>query len=130
MSKNGFVNKYTSISLFIVLLLSLPATTAAYQQDVTANNISRYIGNGRYDWTIFLVASEATLNQITYVEYTLHPTFPNPKRRVSQRQNRDYPFALSSNGWGEFNIGVKVAFNNGKVVEFDYHLKLEKNRTK
>lgn len=124
------MNRYNSTTLFLLacLIIFSCINVSAHQQDVAADNTSKYIGSGRYNWTVYIVASEDTLNQINYVEYTLHPTFPNPKRRVNQRGSRDYPFALSSNGWGEFNIVVKVVFNNGRVFEFDYRLKLESDR--
>src|SRR6516165_7227020 len=46
------------------------------------SNTSTYAGAGRWDWTIFVDADPNTLEQIDCVEYTLHPTFPNPVRKV------------------------------------------------
>lgn len=98
-------------------------TTASFGQKISADNTARYVGNGRYDWTIFLVADEDTLRQVKYVQYTLHPTFPNPIQTIKDK-GTGYPFAFKSNGWGEFSIGVKVVLKNNSTVSFDYWLRL------
>jgi transcription initiation factor IIF auxiliary subunit len=64
-------------------------------QDIKVDNTAKYVGNGRYDWTVFIVAEKAVLSGIKAVEYTLHPTFPNPVR-----QSRGPDFAITANGCG------------------------------
>jgi transcription initiation factor IIF auxiliary subunit len=34
-------------------------------------------------------------------------------------------FSLSSNGWGEFNILVKIAYENGKITKTEHWLTLK-----
>lgn len=109
------------------LILALAFIPAAYgQPEVRADNTARYAGAGRYDWTVYIVADASALRAIDCVEYTLHPTFTNPKRKVCSGGGK-YPFALSESGWGEFNIGIKITFKNGDVRYLDYMLRLKNN---
>lgn len=83
---------------------------------ITARNTSEYIGlhptYGRdwWKWTIYIEADPGTLSQIECVEYTLHPTFPDPIQRVCTSYNN---FAFSSNGWGTFEVKIRAIFKNG-----------------
>ena len=61
-------------------------------------NTSTYVGAVSWDSKMFVEGDCDTLKQIDCVEYTLHPTFPDPVRKVcSQPETK---FALSNNGWG------------------------------
>ncbi len=79
-------------------------------RNITAINTSKYIGNHLWDWKVFIEATPETLSQIEYVEYELHPTFPEPIRRIHTRHNK---FALSARGWGTFEIKIQVHFYDG-----------------
>lgn len=103
------------------VLLALAAGPAA-AQDISVSNTARFVTSGRYDWTIFLVADPTVLRSIASVEYTLHPTFPNPVRTVT---NPAGGFALSSSGWGEFNIFVKITFRDRRVRTLQHWLSLQ-----
>ena len=85
------------LSLFIIGIISIIAIFPSFcmGQDVQLANNATYLGDGRYEWTVFVVAEKAALDNIKYVEYTLHPTFPEPKRVAT---NRDDNFSLSANG--------------------------------
>ena len=83
-------------------------------------NTSTYVGAGRWDWTIFVDAGPNTLKQIDCVEYTLHPTFPDPVRKVCGQQ--ETRFALSSNGWGTFTVKVKITYKDGRVDNLEHEL--------
>jgi transcription initiation factor IIF auxiliary subunit len=99
----------TALAIFPSLCLAAPTIT----------NTSTYVGAGRWDWTIFLDADSNVLREIECVEYTLHPTFPNPVRKVCQSETK---FALSSNGWGTFVVKVKILYKNGRVEELEHEL--------
>lgn len=111
--------------MVIVTPCILPA--AILGQDVPPHvrlsNSSEKVGYDSYDWKVFVVASNDILNNIEYVEYTLHPTFPNPIHRM---ENRDQNFSLTSRGWGEFNILAKIVFRDNRIIFLEYRLKLEK----
>ena len=110
--------------LFAFLALLVTGSVSA-QSGITVGNTSKSAGEGRWDWTVYITAEPAVLSQIRCVEYTLHPTFANPIRRVCARgKDTRHAFPLSSNGWGEFTIKVRVFFANGKPQLIDYPLKL------
>lgn len=90
--------------------------------EITAHNTASPAGGNRWDWTVFIRASEDLLAQIRCVEYTLHPTFPDPVRTVCQQGSRDQAFALSSNGWGTFTIHIRVMMKNGQEKRLQHAL--------
>jgi hypothetical protein len=107
------------------LALMLPVLLTA-QSGVTTDNTSKYIGNNRWEWTVFVKASQDTVAKIHCVEYLLHPTFPNRDRMVCERgQTADQPFPLTGNGWGGFDIPVKVIFNDGHSESMTHHLRFD-----
>lgn len=100
-------------------------TTRAEGQQLSAANSSRYVGNGRWDWTVFIKGPPEILKNVSCVEYTLHPSFPKPIRKVCSLGDKDYPFGLSSNGWGVFEISIKVVFKNGDVRPLKHMLSFD-----
>jgi transcription initiation factor IIF auxiliary subunit len=96
------------------LLLTAMASPAA-AQEISAANTSRYTGDGRWDWTIFIKATAQILGEVRCVEYKLHPTFPNPNRRVCSLGDTKQPFSLRGSGWGTFEIPITVIFKSGKT---------------
>jgi transcription initiation factor IIF auxiliary subunit len=112
-----------------VLLTSRVGLTLAQTTSSTpvlaVSNTSHFVGDGRYDWTVFIYGTRVTSNHVQCVEYTLHPTFPNPIRRVCVRgADPQHAFPLSSNGWGGFTIGLRVFFRDGTQQRLSYPLKL------
>ena len=91
---------------------------------LTVKNSSTYVGNGRWDWTIFVDADLNTLQQIKCVEYILHPTFPDPVRKVCNQPTTK--FAYSTNGWGTFMVKVNILHKNGRVEVLEHRLAFEK----
>jgi hypothetical protein len=77
-----------------------------------------------YDWCVFVKESPSQLEAIQSVEYTLHPTFPNPIRRTLDRTAR---FALFSDGWGEFTIRIRIETTEHQTFTQNYDLQLEKD---
>jgi len=95
-----------------LLGLSLIALSAQ-NSDISTDNVSRYVGNGKWDWTIFIKASDEVLRGISCVEYTLHSTFPVPLQRVCERGSGVYAFGLTMNGWGTFLVPIKIIYKSG-----------------
>ncbi len=91
---------------------------------LSAGNTSKYLGHGKWEWTVFVSASDHVLNEIRHVDYTLHPTFADPIRRVTKREfEPGKGFALKATGWGTFEIGVKVEFGDGKTKYLRHRLR-------
>jgi transcription initiation factor IIF auxiliary subunit len=68
---------------------------------------------------VFVDEDKEILEKIQYVEYLLHPTFPNPRKLAYDRESR---FALRSAGWGEFTIKAMVHFTDGKTEQVKHSL--------
>jgi len=86
---------------------------------LVTSSTSTPVGADRYDWEIHLEAPST--EDISKVEYILHETFPDP---VRVRSNPEDGFSLRSNGWGEFDVGVKVHFKDGSTERLRHPLKL------
>jgi transcription initiation factor IIF auxiliary subunit len=88
---------------------------------IKIKRFEQYREDDWWSWSVWLEGPLSELNKIDYVEYTLHPTFANPVRRVSSRSNR---FRLDSEGWGVFPIYLQVVRKDGKVKHLKHQLKL------
>jgi hypothetical protein len=93
-----------------------------FAKPIKVKQSSDYLGNDRWSWSIWIESAAKELDQVEYVEYTLHPTFPEP---VQRRTNRAENFRLDSEGWGEFSINVEVKPREGKPVRIEHWLTLE-----
>ena len=58
-----------------------------------------------FDNTPLVAVDDAELDAIDHVVYTLHSTFPNPVRTVTDRRTR---FRLETAGWGTFTIYARL----------------------
>ena len=74
-----------------------------------------------WKWWIWIEGPDDELDQIDHVVYTLHPTFPNPVRTVSDRASK---FRLKAVGWGTFLIHAKVIDRDGKETRLKHDLVL------
>jgi hypothetical protein len=63
------------------------------------------------------------LATVSYVEYTLHPTFPNSDQRVDRTTDTRYPFGLTATGWGVFPVAIKVVFKSGQIRYLSHMLR-------
>lgn len=122
--KHKFAVAFRVVLVFAALTVCGKAFT---QAAVRIDNTAKY-SSGRYSWTVFIVADESTLSNIAYVEYTLHPSFPNPVQSIKERGAR-CAFGLTSTSWGEFEVKVKIVFKNNDRPEYTKHwLNLLENR--
>lgn len=118
---NRMVRQAGRIVGVLLAATSLPATA----QEVTAANTSRYAGDDRWDWTIFIKAAPEVLKKVRCVEYTLHPTYPAPNQKICKNRDPKHPFGLRSNGWGTFEIPIRVVFQNGRTYSLKHKLQFE-----
>jgi ABC-type phosphate transport system substrate-binding protein len=115
-AESGYVVPGKSISE------SAPTAPAA-TKDISVDNVAHATGNKQWNWTIFLTGSRRDLDKVESVEYTLHPTFRDPVRRVSVLGDSDRPFGLSATGWGTFEVGVRVFMKDGGRKDLKHRLK-------
>lgn len=81
----------------------------------------KFEGDEWWSWSVWLDGPKSELEQVKYVEYTLHPTFPEPVVRVTNRSNS---FKLSTGGWGVFPIYAQVVRKDGTVLRLKHRLQL------
>lgn len=79
----------------------------------------KYEGDQRWRWSLWIEGADEDLDRIQSVTYTLHPTFPEPIRTVTDRASK---FQLRCSGWGIFRIAVTVRLKNGETIELEHHL--------
>jgi transcription initiation factor IIF auxiliary subunit len=106
--------------LVSLLVTALASSSAA--QEISAANTAQYVGDDRWNWTIFIDAPPEVLSKVRCVEYKLHPTFPHPNQKICKNLDPAHPFALSSNGWGTFEIPIRVIFKNGRIQSLKHQL--------
>ncbi len=104
----------------------LPQMTARAQSvaDISTGNTSRALGRNRWEWWVFLLSDDATLEKIKCVQYVLHPTFSPPVQRVcDQGTLRGKGFVLRATGWGTFLVGVQIDFQDGTALFLQHELR-------
>lgn len=90
---------------------------------LTIKQEATYDGGDWWRWAVWIDGTPAELRAIEYVTYTLHPTFPVPVQRVTDRRRG---FRLESAGWGEFEIHARILLKTGKTRSRRHWLKLER----
>src|SRR5215218_3570604 len=84
--------------------------------------VSRKYDADYYEWCVFVDEDPTVINSIKSVEYTLHPTFPNPVRVIEDKSSR---FTLCSSGWGTFTIPIRITYEDDSQDFASYQLRLE-----
>lgn len=87
----------------------------------------KYLGNDHWKWSAWIEGPAKELDKVESVTYNLHPTFPNPVRRVDSRKNN---FRLESAGWGVFMLYASVLRKDGSIERLKHYLELPYPDTK
>jgi transcription initiation factor IIF auxiliary subunit len=80
-----------------------------------------YEGNKWWNWAVWIEGTEEALNEVAFVEWILHPTFPNPVRVSKDRLQK---FRLETGGWGVFPIHARISTKDGRSEKLSHHLQL------
>ena len=98
------------------------------KNDVNFNNYSRFLRQRNdysiFGWCVYLDESKQVADRIECIEYILHPSFPNPIRRISDRLTC---FSLQSEGWGTFLLNINIIYKDSSEKKTSYSLKLEED---
>ncbi len=89
--------------------------------EFTIQQWEEYDGEDWWKWAVWVEGSDAALDRIKFVEWNLHPTFPDPVRTIS---DRDSKFRLKTAGWGTFPIRARVQLKDGRQIKLGHKLKL------
>ncbi len=108
-----------------VINIELEKGIPVHELDIRINNTSKYVGDNKWDWRIFVEAPLEVIDKIECVEYNLHPTFSTRFWKIC-RDNEiktKYPFSPPTfRGWGTFNVPVRILFKDGKICYLDHKL--------
>ncbi|XP_058809624.1 YEATS domain-containing protein 4 [Phymastichus coffea] len=96
---------------------------------IVYGNVARYFGKKReedghtHQWTVYVKPyhNEDMSAYIKKVHFKLHESYNNPNRIVTKP-----PYELTETGWGEFEITIKIYFNdpNERPITIYHILKL------
>lgn len=92
-----------------------------------AVNTYKKIRDDWYSWTVYIQGTDEELNQIKYVTYLLHESFPN--RRIVSKDLANN-FARKISGWGEFLLRAEAMMKNGEKKHAELWLDLDFDHTK
>lgn len=88
-------------------------------------NSWNFKGSDWWEWEAFVDDLDTgELNAVEFVEYVLHPTFPNPIRRVYDRRSK---FKLVTEGWGTFKLKAFAKLKDGKRIKLELDIQLKTN---
>lgn len=77
------------------------------------NTYEREPGLGIWSkWTVSIDGTNEELNQIKYVTYILHESFPNSRLVSTDASNN---FSRKQRGWEEFLLRAEATMKNGEV---------------
>lgn len=101
---------------------------------VIYGNISRYFGKKRdedghtHQWTVYVkpYKNEDLSTYVKKINFKLHESYPNPNRVLVKP-----PYEVTETGWGEFEVVIKIYFNdpNERPVTIYHLLKLFQSET-
>ncbi len=91
-------------------------------------NTSEFLGNGKWNWTIYVSPSFSDLDNIVCVKYNLLGTYPNPIQKICKRGDPQFPFSLSNSSWGEFEIKIQIYYSADNYTEHSYILNLTNSK--
>jgi transcription initiation factor IIF auxiliary subunit len=90
-------------------------------EDFKIQQWEKYEGEDWWRWAVWVEAPDEVLDLVDFVEWTLHPTFPDPIRKSHDRAHK---FRIETGGWGVFQIIARVQTKDGKQTKLHYHLEL------
>jgi len=88
---------------------------------IRSYNAARRRDERYFDCFLFLSGPAVLLKRIECVEYMLHPSFDEPKKKIC-RQEADPVFSLRFSAWGTFDIPVRVTMQDGQTLEWVHGL--------
>ena len=89
--------------------------------EFTIQQWEKYEGDDWWKWAVWIEGLDEALDRIDFVEWTLHPTFPNPIRKKRDRASK---FRLDTGGWGVFPILARVQTKDGQEIKLRHYLEL------
>jgi len=108
--------------LFVLGALLMLSSSLARAEEIEAANIARAIGDGQWEWTVYIKGSAELLDNVDCVEYTLDPTFKESIQKICQKASDATPFPYSAKGYGTFVIKIKVTTKDNHTLSLSHQL--------
>lgn len=89
--------------------------------EFTIQQWEKYEGEDWWKWAVWIDGRDEALDRVDFVEWTLHPTFPNPIRK---KRDRGSKFRLETGGWGVFQILARIQLKDGPEIKLRHQLEL------
>jgi hypothetical protein len=106
-----------SLSTFLLFLFILGAA----ERQVQIGNKASALGNGSWQWTVFLGGTQESLSSVKCVRYSLNdPDFAEPVRKVCQAGRAGLAFATSGGATRSFSLKAVVEWDDGNTTELTY----------
>lgn len=109
-----------ALTFIAAMTIALDAAPLQFAQQrlpqpfIAAGNTAAAVSASEWKWTIYVMADNDTLSRINCVTYLLHPTFSPRARRACERGTLPGKgFALTTQGWGTFTVGLTIDFKDG-----------------
>jgi transcription initiation factor IIF auxiliary subunit len=91
---------------------------------IRLENDWEYLSEDLWRWGAYLSSTNKTeIDNVSSVEYLLHPTFKNPIRTIKERNNN---FRLTTQGWGTFILRANVRYGDGRVTHLQHQVVLKR----
>lgn len=82
-----------------------------------------YKGEDLWSWEAFIDdEGSGEFEKIDHVEYVLHPTFPQPIRRIDDPEGG---FVMKTEGWGIFDLKAFVHMKDGSKKRLTHEIELK-----
>ena len=100
----------------------------AQESSLSVANTSKYLGNGKWEFEIFVKAPPEEIESIQSVEYIFPSSFPTPEDQGFFQGDPKYPFAHKWIGYGVFKIGIKINYSDRSARSLEHMLSIEEQK--
>jgi transcription initiation factor IIF auxiliary subunit len=106
--------------------LNVDVRFSAFDSEEQKVCVKKFSPKGKPQFRVRIFLEGPDVDKVRKVVYHLHPTFPDPIRKIYDRPN----FELEIWTWGTFELPVDIYDNQGgvdrRVIDFDYSADIQK----
>jgi hypothetical protein len=96
---------------------------SASERQVQIGEKASALGNGNWQWTVFLGGTQESLAAVKCVRYSLDADVPEPDRKVCQAGRAGLSFATSGGATRSFSLKATVEWDDGRATELTYKVR-------
>ncbi len=102
-----------------------PPAPPEEERGLAVENTANILKGERWEWTIYIVASDEVLEQIECVYYILDPSYRQPRREVCDDRGNDpgQGFFLTDTAREPFEVSVRIRFKDGQTKSLVHWLR-------